>query len=422
VKLAAAATKVASVHSVPVTLRYDLATASNDGTKSEGGFDGHGNALPAEMLPAQVTFNDVAFHLAPAKTGSPNAVVAKGQTIDLPAGHHNRVYILAASADGDQRATFKAGNAAVELNIQNWGGFIGQWDDRQWTSKDTSQDDYGQMTGIKPGYIKRAEVAWYCSHHHNAAGENVSYRYSYLFAYPVELPAGAKTLTLPDNDKIRVLAISVADESSAVKPAQPLYDVLPSPATGATDFVLSASASNLSFTHDHISRVSISGDSTHIASYPPVVRGVQADDYSCVESKTRKELPPLDQTSTSASSLKFVIEAFPGIRQFFMSDICSAFVTESTLWFRRAELVKNFSTTEGEEWIRTPARAAAVPDTLPGPSTLAASPTAWHSSACSVRPAPAVDGENRFPLQPRADRTACGACENVRARCVMLPP
>jgi alpha-mannosidase len=83
------------------------------------------------------------------------------------------------------------------------------------------------MTGIKPGYIKRADLAWYGSHHHNAAGENVPYRYSYLFAYPIDLPAGAKTITLPDNDKVRVLAISVAQENAPVKPAQPLYDVLP---------------------------------------------------------------------------------------------------------------------------------------------------------------------------------------------------
>jgi alpha-mannosidase len=227
VKLAAAPTKVAAVHSTPVTLHYDLAAASNDGTKSESGFDGQGNALPAEMLPTQIAFNDVQFQLAPAKTGSPNAVTAKGQTIDLPAGQYNRVYLLAASADGDQKATFKVGNTAVDLNVENWGGFIGQWDDRQWTSKDTSHDDYGEMTGIKPGFIKRADLAWYCSHHHNAAGENVPYSYSYLFAYPIELPAGTKIITLPNNDKIRVLAISVADENEAVKPLQPLYDVLP---------------------------------------------------------------------------------------------------------------------------------------------------------------------------------------------------
>jgi alpha-mannosidase len=227
VKLAAAPTKVAAVHSTPVTLHYDLAAASNDGTKSESGFDGQGNALPAEMLPTQIAFNDVQFQLAPAKTGSPNAVTAKGQTIDLPAGQYNRVYLLAASADGDQKATFKVGNTAVDLNVENWGGFIGQWDDRQWTSKDTSHDDYGEMTGIKPGFIKRADLAWYCSHHHNAAGENVPYSYSYLFAYPIEMPAGTKIITLPNSDKIRVLAISVADENEAVKPVQPLYDVFP---------------------------------------------------------------------------------------------------------------------------------------------------------------------------------------------------
>ena len=85
VKLAAPRTKVAGVHSAPVSLKYDLAVASNDGAHSSDGFDGKGNALPAEMLPAQITFNDVQFRLAPSTLASttsaaPNAVVAKGQT------------------------------------------------------------------------------------------------------------------------------------------------------------------------------------------------------------------------------------------------------------------------------------------------------------------------------------------------------
>src|SRR5580658_2740744 len=40
VRLAALPAKVAAVHSTPVTLHYDLATASNDGTHSDGGFGG----------------------------------------------------------------------------------------------------------------------------------------------------------------------------------------------------------------------------------------------------------------------------------------------------------------------------------------------------------------------------------------------
>src|SRR2546429_4238243 len=49
-------------------------------SKSSQGFDGKGNALPAEMLPSQIQFDGVEFQLAPAKTGVPNALGAKGQT------------------------------------------------------------------------------------------------------------------------------------------------------------------------------------------------------------------------------------------------------------------------------------------------------------------------------------------------------
>jgi alpha-mannosidase len=84
------------------------------------------------------------------------------------------------------------------------------------------------MLGIKPSYIKRADLAWYCDHHHDAKGENTPYSYSYLFGYAMDLPAGAKSIMLPDNGKIRILAISAAEENPELKPAHPLYDVLPS--------------------------------------------------------------------------------------------------------------------------------------------------------------------------------------------------
>jgi alpha-mannosidase len=179
------------------------------------------------MLPAEITFNDVRFQLGPSKSGAPNAVTASGQTVNLPAGNYNRVYLLAASANGDQKADFEIGGRKAELMIQDWGGFIGQWDDRTWSSTDTSHDHWGEMTGLKPGFIKRADLAWYCSHHHDAAGKNVDYAYSYLFGYEIEVPAGAKTIKLPNNENVRILAVSVANENPEVTPAHPLYDVLP---------------------------------------------------------------------------------------------------------------------------------------------------------------------------------------------------
>ncbi|HLH18381.1 MAG TPA: glycoside hydrolase family 38 C-terminal domain-containing protein [Bryobacteraceae bacterium] len=273
-KLGAPPAKVAAVRSQPVALSYDLAAASNDDTKSIGGFDAKGNALPAEMLPAELEFHGVRFHLAPAATGKPDAVVAKGQTIQLPAGRFNKVYVIAASAEGDQKAAFRVGDRATELTVEDWGGFIGQWDTRVWKpepdqiqiggrggrggfggpnaaprevplrhdwavsanhatwdlqnrgSQNWSPSYPDDYLGLRPGFVKPAELAWYASHHHTADGLNEPYQYSYLFAYAIDLPAGARTLTLPANDKIRVLAVSVAEENPEVKPADPLYDTL----------------------------------------------------------------------------------------------------------------------------------------------------------------------------------------------------
>jgi alpha-mannosidase len=265
-KLGTAPAHLEPVNSEPVTLKYDLAAASNDDTKSVGGFDAKGDALPAEMLPTELPFHGVTFQLAPAGTGKLNAVIAKGQTIQLPEGNYNKVYILAASADGDQKATFEAGKKPVELTIENWGGFIGQWDTRLWKPapdtvtvrqfrsgpekqvalrkdwavsanhatwdlSDRGSPDWAprypeDYLGLRPGYIKRADLGWYASHHHTPDGLNEPYQYSYLFAYGVPLPPHATTLKLPANDKIRILAISVAHEGPAVTPAQPLYDTL----------------------------------------------------------------------------------------------------------------------------------------------------------------------------------------------------
>ncbi|MGB8534828.1 MAG: glycoside hydrolase family 38 C-terminal domain-containing protein [Acidobacteriaceae bacterium] len=252
VRLAPPTTNLAAVHSQPVDFHYDLAAATNDDTRTEGGgFDGKGNAMPAEMLPTTLAYHGIEFKLAPAKTGVPDAVVAKGQTIPLPSGHCNRVYLLAAAAGGDQKAAFRVGDKTADLNIEDWGGFIGQWDTRIFKNQDDRNwaisahhapwppanqqerelrvpsprypEDY---VGLEPGYVKPAGLAWYASHHHTPEGLNQPYQYSYLFAYSIPMPPGTKTLTLPDNDKIRILAISVAEENPELNQAQPLYDML----------------------------------------------------------------------------------------------------------------------------------------------------------------------------------------------------
>ena len=266
IKLGAPTTQVARIASETVALPYDVAVASNDDTKSVGGFDRQGDALPAEMLPSELNIDGVSLSLAPAATGKPNAVTAKGQSIALPSGKFNKVYVLAASADGDQHATFKAGSTPINVTVEDWGGFIGQWDTRLWKPRPESITEGGRRgeperqvalrkdfavsahhqdwdlknsgspdwsprypedyVGLRPGYIKPATLAWYVSHHHNAAGLNEPYQYSYLFVYALDLPVGAKTLTLPDNPAIRIMGMSVAAEEPRVSPAEPLFDTL----------------------------------------------------------------------------------------------------------------------------------------------------------------------------------------------------
>jgi len=237
VRLAAPKSKARTPSSQPVALPYDRVVSSSDGVKSSPGFDAAGRALPAEMLPRDIDYAGIRFHLA--DDGQPNAVVAHGQSIALPRGEVKRLYLLAA-ADGDQQATFVVDGKPTTLTIQDWSGYIGQWDNRIWAKKRETlpprpdappnapprERTATVFDGLTPGFIKRAPIAWYASHRHNAAGANEPYAYSYLFAYAIDLPAGARTLTLPDNDKIRVLAATVSNESRGVTEAQPLYDTL----------------------------------------------------------------------------------------------------------------------------------------------------------------------------------------------------
>jgi alpha-mannosidase len=237
VKFAPANSKTSPPRSVPVALPYDRNVASLTGEKSESGFDGAGRCLPAEMLPREIDYNGIRFELAPMTGGQPNAVTARGQKIPLPGGNFQRVQLLAAAANGDQSATFRVDDAAQELTIEDWGGFIGSWDNRIWRlnaragnppRRDASINMHAmsEYEGLTAGFIKRAPVAWFASHHHPAAGVNEPYAYSYLFAYALDLPPNAKTLTLPENSNIRILAVTLAEAGSQVRPARPLYDTL----------------------------------------------------------------------------------------------------------------------------------------------------------------------------------------------------
>ena len=247
IKLAKPAVRLLPPRWLAIKLPHNLAVASYDGERMKAGFDGEGYALAAEMIPGEPAFAGITFSMAPPDRA--NAVVPRGQQITVPRGM-GRLYVLAASAGGDQNVAFRVGSETTNVTVQDWSGFVGQWDSRQWKETEvtlpprtpppdvpadiaallqrsrTRRDPYGELLGITPGFIKRAPIAWFASHRHTPAGTNEAYAYSYLFAYTIDVPAGATTLTLPDNENVRILAITASNERQSVTPAQPLYDRL----------------------------------------------------------------------------------------------------------------------------------------------------------------------------------------------------
>jgi hypothetical protein len=80
------------------------------------------------------------------------------------------------------------------------------------------------VASISPAFTKRDNIAWYASHSHSSAS-NEAYRYSYLYKYEISFPKGSKTLTLPVNSKIKVFAVTFAENANDnIVPLQLLYD------------------------------------------------------------------------------------------------------------------------------------------------------------------------------------------------------
>lgn len=227
VKLGEAPAKLGAVESAPVALAYDADVFASRAARTDGAMTDALGAYPAEQLPETLTSEAVAFKLGSTKDGAKNALACNGQTLAIPAGGYDTLYVLA-SAEHDTASTITVDGKSMPWGVQAWTGYVGQWDNRLWPG-DTSDPNYrwnDAPTGLVPGYIKGDEVAWYASHRKTKGGD-AYYQYVYIYKYAVALPAGAKSVTLPKDPSIKVFAASVAKAgASRVAEAAPLFDTL----------------------------------------------------------------------------------------------------------------------------------------------------------------------------------------------------
>ena len=220
--------KLAPVKNAFVELPYNADVISYDAHKADGDMGENGKTYPAELLPDVITADDVQFKLGPKADGMNNAVACAGQTIKIPAGY-NKLYILAASSDRLNNATFKVNGKEISIPVQYWSGFIGQWDRRNWKNATPEETNFDRpdvvYTGLTPGYLKKDDIGYFTTHRHFRDGENEPYIYGYMFKYKIDLPENATEITLPDNGRIRIFALTAAlNDNDNTVPAQNLSD------------------------------------------------------------------------------------------------------------------------------------------------------------------------------------------------------
>lgn len=213
--------KLAQPTSLPLELPFDTDGVSLDAGRTDGDFDGAGNTISGDLLPGRLFRHGINYVFGPSAPGAKNAVTCRGQTLSLPKGDYDKLYLLVSAVGGAALGEFSVDGHGTKVWVQDYAAPVGQWNNRLLTG--VFDDRPGK---IAPVYINRAPVAWAGTHRHTAAGKNEAYRFTYLYLVELGLPQGAATLTLADNDRIKLLAATAAQTpADDILDAQPLYDV-----------------------------------------------------------------------------------------------------------------------------------------------------------------------------------------------------
>jgi alpha-mannosidase len=242
---AASAARVAS----PIDLPFNLDGVSGDANPADGDFDGRKHTISGDLLPRDLQIDGVPFHFGSSAPGAKNVLVPAGQTL---ATSFDRIYLLAAAVGGNQTLSIDVGGRTQSFLVHEWEGAIGQWDSRlkepgalrepfvpsrangtptteevragmliPWDPQ-TFAVNPADIDKIRRGFVTRDELAWLGTHRHGPDG-NQTYIMSYLFVYVVDLPPGVRQITLPQNDRIRILAATAARGPSPIRTTRPLY-------------------------------------------------------------------------------------------------------------------------------------------------------------------------------------------------------
>lgn len=149
-------------------------------------------SIPSELIPETITANGTKFKIL--KTDN-NAIVMRGQNIAV-SPKAEKLCILCASYEGDREVEFEVDGETVEKTVLSATENFAGWD----------LPDLGDTA-----YVKHGKLGFEATHSHKLGRDNVAQS---LCFYIIELDVkGKKTVTLPADESIAVLAVTQVENS-----------------------------------------------------------------------------------------------------------------------------------------------------------------------------------------------------------------
>ncbi len=176
-------------------LEFNASGITKDSYKINCILQGSGCSLPDELIPESLTAKGITFRM-PSADEDKNVLITRGQTVELPK-NMTKLYILAASVQSDTDAEFITDNKIRKVTVHSMRESIGQWD----------------MAGLmQNAEVKDVKIGLELTHLHHPEG-NLAAQKGNFFIYEIDI-RNCKTLTLPENNKLVVLAMTAVKRFS----------------------------------------------------------------------------------------------------------------------------------------------------------------------------------------------------------------
>jgi autotransporter-associated beta strand protein len=164
---------------------------------SGGGLDAGGNALSGNLLGTNVVFSGNSFTIAPASTTVNNVVYGSGQAISLPQSNYAQLEILADHTNG---------------NVTNRTLIVTYTDNSTQTLTQSFSD---WVDGTNNNYANEAIAATMAYRDTSNGGTNAQTFYVHGYIFALNTSKTIKSLTLPSDTNLEILAIDLVPTGPA---------------------------------------------------------------------------------------------------------------------------------------------------------------------------------------------------------------